>query len=61
MTRKAFLEKLSDVGYGKEEMSTLQSLINDEHSDLFDVLGYVSYAVQPISRERVAQARSSIF
>jgi type I restriction enzyme R subunit len=40
----------------------MQSLINAEKSDLFDVLEYVSYVVQPITREvRVAKAQSNIF
>ena len=40
----------------------MQSLIDAEKSDLFDVLEFISFAVQPISREaRVAGAQSSIF
>lgn len=62
MTRKTFLEKLSDAGYGKDELRTLQKLINAENSDLFDVLEYVAFAVQPITRElRVAKSQSNIF
>ncbi len=62
MTRKALLEKLADAGYGKEELTTLQKLIDAEKSDLFDVLEYVSYAVKPISREaRVAASQPAIF
>jgi type I restriction enzyme R subunit len=62
ITRKTFLEKIADVGFGKDELSTLQRLINAEKSDLFDVLEYVSFAVRPITREqRVEQARSRIF
>ena len=62
ITRKALLEKLSDAGYGKDELHNLQKLIDAEKSDLFDVLEYVSYAIQPITREvRVARAQSSIF
>lgn len=61
-TRKALLEKLADAGYGKDELSALQSLINADNSDLFDVLEFVSYAIKPISREeRVAKAKSNIF
>jgi type I restriction enzyme R subunit len=61
-TRKALLEKLADAGFGKEQLQIMQSLINAEKSDLFDVLEYVSYAVQPITREvRVAKAQSNIF
>ena len=62
MTRKALLEKLANAGYGKEELTTLQKLIDAEKSDLFDVLEYVSFAVKPISREaRVAASQPAIF
>jgi type I restriction enzyme R subunit len=62
VTRKAFLTQLEQVGFGKEELFMMQSLINAENSDLFDVLEYISFAKQPISREmRVAQAQSKIF
>jgi len=40
----------------------MQSLTNAENSDLFDVLEYISFAKQPITREkRVASAQSKIF
>jgi type I restriction enzyme R subunit len=62
VTRKAMLEKLSEAGFGKEELSIMQSLINAERSDLFDVLEYISFAKEPITREvRVAKAQSQIF
>lgn len=62
ITRKALLQKLSDAGYGKDELATLQKLINAEKSDLFDVLEYVSFAEKPITREaRVAKAHFDIF
>ena len=62
VTRKAFLEKLAEAGYGREELTNLQKLINADKSDLFDVLEYASYAMKPITREmRVAQAQSKIF
>jgi type I restriction enzyme R subunit len=61
-TRKALLEKLAEAGFGREQLHIMQSLINAEKSDLFDVLEYVSYVVQPITREvRVAKAQSNIF
>ena len=61
-TRKTFLEKLEEAGYGKDELSNLQKLINAEKSDLFDVLEYVSFAIKPITREeRVVNARPQIF
>ncbi len=63
MTRKTLLEKLADAGYGKEELSSLQKLIDAEKSDLFDVLEYVfNSEIKPITREeRVAAAQSNIF
>ncbi|MFA6076397.1 MAG: type I restriction-modification enzyme R subunit C-terminal domain-containing protein [Negativicutes bacterium] len=62
LTRKAFLERLADAGYGKSVLTELQKLINAEKSDIFDVLEYISYAVPPITREqRVAIARPRIF
>ena len=62
MTRKTLLNKLADAGYGKDELATMQRLINAEKSDLFDVLEYVAFAVKPITREtRVAEAQSNIF
>jgi type I restriction enzyme, R subunit len=62
VTRKALLDKLADAGYGKGELNTLQKLIDAENSDLFDVLEYISFAIQPISREeRVARAQTRIF
>lgn len=62
-TRKALLEKLNDAGFGKEELSTLQKLINAEKSDLFDVLEYVFNSdIKPMTREeRVAAAEATIF
>ncbi|MDP1675340.1 MAG: DEAD/DEAH box helicase family protein [Bacteroidota bacterium] len=61
-TRKALLEKLADAGYDKEKLSTLQRLINAEKSDLFDVLEYVSFALEPITREhRVNLAQAAIY
>jgi len=62
MTRKTLLDKLSEAGYGLNELTTLQCLIDAEKSDLFDVLEYISFAIKPITREaRVENAASSIF
>ena len=63
MTRRTLLEKLDDIGFGKEELSTLQCLINAEKSDLFDVLEYVFNGEHhPMTREaRVAAAQATIF
>ncbi len=63
ITRKTLLEKLDDAGFGKEELTTLQKLINAEKSDLFDVLEYVFDSdIKPITREeRATRAKATIF
>ncbi len=61
ITRKALLDKLADAGYGQAEMAELQKLVDAENSDLFDVLEYISFYVQPMTREqRVSQASPKI-
>lgn len=61
-TRKSFLEKMSELGYDREKLDSLQKLVNADDSDLFDVLAYISFAIQPISREeRVLEAKDMIF
>jgi len=63
LTRKVLLEKLSEEGFGIEELNTLKRLINAENSDIFDVLEYVFDSEStPMSRqERVNAAKKSIF
>ncbi len=62
VTRKAFLDKISAIGYGKDELEMLQKMIDAEQSDLFDVLNYVSFLRPTISRvERVEQAKEKMF
>ena len=55
------LEKLAEAGYGHSELTELQKLVDAEKSDLFDVLEYISYNIQPLTREsRVSQAKPII-
>ncbi len=63
LTRKTLLEKLDEAGFGKDELTTLQKLIDAEKSDLFDVLEYVFNSdIKPMTREaRVAAAQATIF
>lgn len=63
ITRKDLLTKLEEAGFGKDELHTLQQLIDAEKSDLFDVLEYVFNSdIKPITREaRVAAAQATIF
>jgi len=61
-TRKAFLEKIAELGFDRDQLETLQKMMAAEDSDLFDVLSYVSFTKRPITREkRVSEAKSSIF
>ena len=61
-TRKAFLEKLNGIGFGQDELETVQKMIDAEQSDLYDVLSYISFLRPPISRaERVSRSREKIF
>ncbi|EKE26968.1 MAG: hypothetical protein ACD_4C00101G0005 [uncultured bacterium (gcode 4)] len=61
ITRKLFLEKLSEAGCDKEKLETLQKMIEAEKSDIFDVLAYYSFSIQPITREdRVNEHKSMI-
>lgn len=61
-TRQELLEQLGNVGFDREDLKTLQKLIEAEKCDLFDVLEYVAFSISPITREeRVSSASQSIF
>jgi type I restriction enzyme, R subunit len=61
-TRKALLEGLAEKGYGDEQLTEMSRLIDAEKSDLYDVLAYIAYAAEPISRyNRVTTRKSLIF
>jgi len=61
-TRKAFLNSIAEKGFGKDELETLQKMVDAEKSDLFDVLTYISFLTQPISRaQRIKQSKDKIF
>jgi len=60
-TRKVLIQNLTEKGFDKERLSEMQKIIDAENSDLFDVLAYVAFALQPISREdRACQAKTDI-
>lgn len=63
MTRKVLLEKLDAAGFPKSDLLIVQSLVNMENSDLFDVLEYVFNGnYNSLSREqRVAASQATIF
>jgi type I restriction enzyme R subunit len=63
ITRRTLLEKLDEAGFGREQLTILQKIIDAENSDLFDVLEYVFNGnITPITREqRVAQSQGKIY
>jgi len=63
MTRKVLLEKLDSAGFPKNDLLIVQSLVDMENSDLFDVLEYIFNGKYiAITREdRVKAAEPSIF
>ncbi|URI11983.1 DEAD/DEAH box helicase family protein (plasmid) [Aquincola tertiaricarbonis] len=58
-TRKALLSGLADKGFGREALADMQRVIEAENSDLFDVLAYVAFAVDPVTRADRAAAASA--
>ena len=62
LTRKDLLMKLENVGCYKDDLIKLQELINAEDSDIYDVLQYIAFAKEIISREkRVANNSPKIY
>jgi len=60
-TRKKLLQGLAEKGFGHDQLSEMQKIIDAEKSDLFDVLAHVAYALPPVTREvRAAYARVHI-
>lgn len=63
LTRKVLLENLENAGFPKSDLLIVQSLVNMEKSDLFDVLEYVFNGnYHSMTREaRVAASEATIF
>lgn len=60
-TRARLLQGLSEKGFGAAQLAEMQSIINAEKSDLFDVLAYIAYALPTLTREeRAARAKARI-
>ena len=58
-TRKALLTSLTEKGFDGERLAEVSRMINAEKSDLFDVLGYIAFALTPITRSERVEARKS--
>jgi type I restriction enzyme R subunit len=62
ITRNELLKKLEDNGFTKQDLKSIQTLIEAEDSDIFDVLEHVAYSKKPIQRAtRVANAEDEIY
>jgi len=62
ITRNELLKKLEDNGFTKQDLKSIQSLIEAEDSDIFDVLEHIAYSKKPIQRAtRVANAEGEIY
>jgi type I restriction enzyme, R subunit len=60
-TRARLLEGLAEKGFGRDQMTEMQKIIEAENSDVFDVLAYVAYALPPVTREeRAERAKAQI-
>lgn len=60
-TRKKLLDGLAEKGFGIDQLTEMQKLIEAEDSDLFDVLAHVAYADDPMTREeRATQAEAML-
>jgi len=57
-TREELLKKLGDFGFDDEQLESLVEMLNAKESDIFDVLAYLCYDKQIITREqRVEEAK----
>ena len=60
-TRRQLLEGLAEKGFGGDQLTEMQKVIDAEKSDIFDVLSYVAYASPPVTREiRAGHAKEAI-
>ena len=55
------LRSLPEKGFGRGPLGEMQKAVDAENSDLFDVLAYVAFAAEPVSRaDRAAAAKAAI-
>ncbi len=60
-TRAKLLLGLAEKGFGAAQLAEMQSIINAEKSDLYDVLAYIAYALPTLTREeRAGRAKARI-
>jgi type I restriction enzyme R subunit len=54
-TRERLLDELASNGFDQEKLDTLRDIIDAEDSDMYDVLRYVAFAKNVLSREYRAE------
>ena len=59
-TRKNLLDRLTERGFGKAELSEIRRLINAEDSDIYDVLSYIAYETKPVTRSERAEYSKNV-
>jgi type I restriction enzyme R subunit len=60
-TRADLLRRLTEKGFGAEQLAEMQRIIDAENSDLFDVLAFVAYALPTVTRlARAGSATTAI-
>jgi len=60
-TRSHLLQEMADKGFGHDQLSEMQRIIDAVDSDIFDVLAYVAYALPTVTRSaRAGNARDEI-
>ena len=62
ITRQKLLKKLEQEGFAKDDLKSIQKLIVADDSDIYDVLQYVAFQKEPVSRkDRVVSAERDIY
>ena len=60
-TRRKFLNSLAAQGYTLANLDKIKEILHVEHSDIFDVLSFIAYSKDAISREeRVARHKKTV-
>ncbi len=61
-TRQKLLEQLEEKGFGNEQLEEMKAIVDAVDSDVFDVLAFVAYSSQPVTRsDRVSEHKGTIF
>ncbi|MFI5240601.1 MAG: EcoAI/FtnUII family type I restriction enzme subunit R [Candidatus Saccharimonadia bacterium] len=60
-TRERLLKELANNGFNEEKLSTLRNVIDANDSDMYDVLRYVAFAKEALSRSYRAEHINSSF